>query len=88
MAGPRRSLAAAVAPFRAWLSRPLHKDSSPITSTSWRATYEKRRTPPYLPVIETNRLTRLALATTNIFGVHTPRLCPPDTAGAVQDGEA
>lgn len=71
-------MAAAVAPFRAWIVTTaslaeLVADHISVVAGAYEAAHAAHVP---LPVIETNRLTRLALATTNIFGIHTPRSLP------------
>lgn len=92
--GPSSTImAAAVAPFRAWIVTTaslaeLVADHISVVAGAYEAAHAAHVP---LPVIETNRLTRLALATTNIFGIHTPAIFALDALYAQywsQDGEA
>ncbi|CCK59220.1 PPE family protein [Mycobacterium canetti] len=92
--GPSSTImAAAVAPFQAWIVTTaslaeLVADHISVVAGAYEAAHAAHVP---LPVIETNRLTRLALATTNIFGIHTPTIFALDALYAEywsQDGEA
>ncbi|WP_230870552.1 PPE family protein [Mycobacterium canetti] len=92
--GPASALmAAAVAPFQAWMVATaslaeLVADHIGMVAGAYEAAHAAHVP---LPVIETNRLTRLALALTNFLGIHTPAIFALDALYAqywAQDGGA